>query len=81
MKHFALDYHSMGDKVTRGSLCLPHVYTINQLVDNIITKTLSKHQFFLLGFKIGVFIVEASSSIDELRKKDPRNDNQGNSCH
>ena len=58
----------MGDKVTRGSLCLPHVYTINQLVD-IITKTLSKHQFFLLGFKIGVFNVEASSSIDVLSKK------------
>lgn len=72
MKHVALNYHSMGDKVIRGSLCQPYVYTINQLI-NIITKTLNKYQFFLLRFKINV---EAPSCIDILRKMDSHYDSQ-----
>ena len=72
MKHVALNYDSMGDKLTRGSLCLPYVYTINQLI-NIITKTLNRHQFFLLKFKINV---EAPSCIDILRKIDSHYDSQ-----
>ena len=72
MKHVALDHHSMDDKVTRGSLCLPYVYTNNQLI-NIITKTLNKYQFFLRRFKINV---EALSCKDILRKIDSHYDSQ-----
>ena len=53
MKHIALDYHFVRDKVATGSLCVSHVSTQDQHPD-ILTKPLAKQRFFLLRSKIGV---------------------------
>ena len=54
MKHVAIDFHFVRDKVAAGSLCVSHVSTKAQLAD-ILTKPLPKQRFHLLWSKIGVF--------------------------
>ena len=53
MKHLALDYHFVREKVSAGSLQVAHVSTNDQLAD-VLTKPLAKSCFALLRFKIGV---------------------------
>lgn len=53
IRHLALEYHFVRDKLAVGSLCVSHVSTKDQLVD-ILTKPLSKQRFHLLWSKIGV---------------------------
>lgn len=47
MKHFALDYHFVREKVADGSLKVYHVNTHSQLAD-VLTKPLSKSRFLYL---------------------------------
>ncbi|KAH9680736.1 retrovirus-related pol polyprotein from transposon RE1 [Citrus sinensis] len=53
MKHLALDYHFVREKVSAGSLQVAHVSTNDQLAD-VLTKPLVKSRFALLRSKIGV---------------------------
>ncbi|KAH9779039.1 retrovirus-related pol polyprotein from transposon RE1 [Citrus sinensis] len=53
MKHLALDYHFVREKVSAGSLQVAHVSTNDQLAD-VLTKLLAKSRFALLRSKIGV---------------------------
>ncbi|GFS35814.1 hypothetical protein Acr_00g0042260 [Actinidia rufa] len=53
MKHLALDYHFVREKVQTGSLQDAHVSTQHQLAA-ILTKPLSKPRFTLLQSKIGI---------------------------
>ena len=77
MKHIALDYHFVRDKVSSGLLHMAHVSTRDQLAD-ILTKPLSKHRFSVLQSKIGVS--DGSTILrGHIRKedqKDPPIDNQ-----
>ncbi|KAH9685170.1 retrovirus-related pol polyprotein from transposon RE1 [Citrus sinensis] len=54
MKHIAIDYHFVRDKVFEGSLKVSHVSTTEQLAD-LFTKPLAKQRFLTLRSKIGVF--------------------------
>ena len=53
MKHIAMDYHSVSDKVQNGELRVFHVSTNDQLVD-ALTKPLTSARIQGLHFKIGV---------------------------
>ena len=53
MKHLALDYHFVREKVQTGSLHVAHVSTDNQLAD-ILTKPLAKSRFTFFRSKIGI---------------------------
>lgn len=53
MKHLALDYHFVREKVSAGSPHVAHVSTCDQLAD-VVTKPLAKSRFALLRSKIGV---------------------------
>ena len=53
MKHIAIDYHFVRDKVSKGLLQVSHVSTKDQLAD-ALTKSLSRQRFSLLRSKIGV---------------------------
>jgi len=53
MKHLALDFHFVREKVSNGSLQIAHVSTHNQLAD-VLTKPLAKPRFTHLRSKIGV---------------------------
>ena len=53
MKHIALDYHFVREKVVDGSLKVAHINTHSQLTD-VLTKPFSKGQFFFLRSKIGI---------------------------
>ncbi|RVW31560.1 Retrovirus-related Pol polyprotein from transposon RE1 [Vitis vinifera] len=53
MKHVALDYHFVREKVVDGSLKVSHVNTQSQLAD-VLTKPLSKSRFLFLRSKIGI---------------------------
>ncbi|OMO95913.1 hypothetical protein CCACVL1_05180 [Corchorus capsularis] len=53
MKHIAIDFHFVRDKVQAGALQVQHVSTHDQLAD-LLTKPLSKQKFQLLASKIGV---------------------------
>ncbi|WKA01579.1 hypothetical protein VitviT2T_019853 [Vitis vinifera] len=53
MKHVALDYHFVREKVAAGSLKVSHVNTQSQLAD-VLTKPLSKSRFLFLRSKIGI---------------------------
>ena len=53
MKHIALDYHFVWEKVVDGSLKVSHINTHSQLPD-ILTKPLSKGRFLFLRSKIGI---------------------------
>ncbi|OMO62750.1 hypothetical protein CCACVL1_22657 [Corchorus capsularis] len=53
MKHIAIDFHFVRDKVQAGALQVQHVSTHDQLAD-LLTKPLSKQKFQLLSSKIGV---------------------------
>ena len=53
MKHVALDYHFVCEKVAAGSLKVLHINSTDQLVD-ALTKPLSRSPFLHLRSKIGV---------------------------
>ena len=53
MKHVALDYHFVRERVTDGSLLVRHINTFDQLVD-ALTKPLTRAPFLRLRSKIGV---------------------------
>ena len=53
MKHIALDYHFVQEKVADGSLKVSHINTHSQLAD-VLTKPLSKGRFLFLRSKIGI---------------------------
>ena len=53
MKHVALDYHFVRQKVTDGSLRVCHINSFDQLAD-ALTKTLTRAPFLRLWSKIGV---------------------------
>ncbi|KAJ9556427.1 hypothetical protein OSB04_011041 [Centaurea solstitialis] len=53
MKHIALDYHFVREKVAAGELKVLHVNSVDQLAD-VLTKPLSRAQFLSLRSKIGV---------------------------
>lgn len=53
MKHIALDYHFVREKVADGSLKVSHINTHSQLAD-VLTKPLSKGRFLFLRSKIGI---------------------------
>lgn len=53
MKHIALDYHFVREKVASGTLTVSHVSTSHQLAD-ALTKPLPKDRFLSLRSKIGV---------------------------
>lgn len=54
MKHIAIDFHFIRDKVQNGELCVFHVLSFDQLT-NVFTELLSHQQFLLFRSKIGVF--------------------------
>ena len=53
MKHIAIDFHFICDKVATGSLRVSHVATADQLAD-ALTKPLSRQRLSLLLSKIGI---------------------------
>jgi len=53
MKHIAIDFHFVRDKVAHGSLRVSHVATADQLVD-ALTKPLSRQHLSFLLSKIGI---------------------------
>ena len=53
MKHIAINFHFVCDKVTVGQLCVVYVSTNDQLVD-ALTKPLSHQRLTFLYSKIGV---------------------------
>lgn len=53
MKHLALDYHFIREKVQNGILRVAHVANDDQLAD-ALTKTLSKTRFRMMLSKIGL---------------------------
>ena len=53
MKHVALDYHFVREKVTDGSLIVHYINFFDQLAD-ALTKPLSRGPFQRLRSKIGV---------------------------
>ena len=53
MKHIAINFHFVCDKVTIGQLCVAYVSTNDQLVD-ALTKPLSYQRLTFLCSKIGV---------------------------
>ncbi|GJR82519.1 retrovirus-related pol polyprotein from transposon RE2 [Tanacetum coccineum] len=53
MKHVALDYHFVREKVAVGSLRVHHINSVDQLAD-ALTKPLSRAPFLSLRSKIGV---------------------------
>ncbi|WJZ93815.1 hypothetical protein VitviT2T_012722 [Vitis vinifera] len=53
MKHIALDYHFVREKVVDGSLKVAHINTHSQLAD-VLTKPFSKGRFLFLRSKIGI---------------------------
>ncbi|KAJ9546285.1 hypothetical protein OSB04_018828 [Centaurea solstitialis] len=53
MKHVALDYHFVREKVTNGSLRVLHINSTDQLAD-ALTKSLPRPTFLHLRSKIGV---------------------------
>ena len=66
MKHLALDYHFVRERVSAGSLRVLHISSKDQLAD-MLTKPLSRSQFLFLRSKIGV---SDGSSILRGRAKD-----------
>ncbi|KAJ9541946.1 hypothetical protein OSB04_028452 [Centaurea solstitialis] len=53
MKHVALDYHFVLEKVTNGSLRVLHIHSNDQVAD-VLTKTLGRGPFYRIRSKIGV---------------------------
>ena len=53
MKHIALDYRFVQEKVGDGPLKVSHINTHSQLAD-VLTKPLSKGRFLFLRSKIGI---------------------------
>ncbi|KAJ0545685.1 putative RNA-directed DNA polymerase [Helianthus annuus] len=53
MKHVALDYHFVREKVADGSLQVQHIHSADQLAD-VLTKPLGRGPFQRLRSKIGV---------------------------
>ncbi|KAK0595375.1 hypothetical protein LWI29_006006 [Acer saccharum] len=53
MKHIAIDFHFVREKVQSGQLRVSHVSSADQLADSL-TKPLSRTRFALLRSKIGV---------------------------
>ena len=53
MKHIAIDFHFVRERVQRGQLRVSHVSSSDQLADSL-TKPLPRVQFSLLRSKIGV---------------------------
>ena len=53
MKHIAIDFHFVREKVQSGKLRVSHVASADQLADSL-TKPLSRTRFSLLRSKIGV---------------------------
>lgn len=53
MKHIAVDFHFVRDKVTSDQLRMAHISTPDQLVD-ALAKLLSRQRLFLLRSKIDV---------------------------
>jgi hypothetical protein len=53
MKHIAIDFHFVRDKVAHGSLRVSHVATADQLAD-ALTKPLSRQHLSFLLSKIGI---------------------------
>ena len=53
MKHIAIDFHFVREKVQSGTLRVSHVASADQLADSL-TKPLSRTRFSLLRSKIGV---------------------------
>lgn len=53
MKHVALDYHFVCEKVADGSLKVFHINSADQLAD-ALTKPLNRSHFVRLRSKIGV---------------------------
>ena len=54
MKHIAIDFHFVREKVQSRKLYVSHVAFVDQLVDSL-TKLLSRTRFSLIRSKIGVF--------------------------
>ncbi|GKE63970.1 retrovirus-related pol polyprotein from transposon RE2 [Tanacetum coccineum] len=52
MKHVALDYHFVREKVTNGSLRVLHIHSADQLAD-VLTEPLGRGPFLRLRSKIG----------------------------
>ncbi|KAJ0844195.1 putative RNA-directed DNA polymerase [Helianthus annuus] len=69
MKHVALDYHFVREKVANGSLRVLHINSADQLAD-VLTKPLGRGPFQRLRSKIGV---SDGSSILRGHIKDPTN--------
>ncbi|KAK1416517.1 hypothetical protein QVD17_32308 [Tagetes erecta] len=69
MKHVALDYHFVRERVTSGLLQVFHINTADQPAD-VLTKPLSRGPFLKFRSKIGV---SDGSSILRGRIKDPPN--------
>ena len=53
MKHNAIDFHFVREKVQSGKLRVSHVTSVDQLADSL-TKPMSRIIFSLLRSKIGV---------------------------
>ncbi|KAL9997723.1 putative RNA-directed DNA polymerase [Helianthus debilis subsp. tardiflorus] len=53
MKHVALDYHFVREKIANGSLRVQHIHSEDQLAD-VLTKPLGRGPFLRLRSKIGV---------------------------
>ena len=53
MKHIAIDFHFVREKVQSNQLCISHVSSADQLADSL-TKPLSRTRFCLLRSKISV---------------------------
>jgi hypothetical protein len=53
MKHVALDYHFVREKIANGSLRVQHIHSEDQLAD-VLTKPLARGPFHRLRSKIGV---------------------------
>lgn len=53
MKHIEINFHFVHDKVFKGSLCVSHISTQDQLIDSL-NKPISRWQLLSLQTKIGV---------------------------